>query len=76
MLVHALGKRHRPEHQRRATVFPPSENWVAAWHLGDDAATVQDGFKDATGVNHGTGHNLEKGSAGPVEWAAPPTSTT
>jgi hypothetical protein len=46
-------------------VFPPAENWVAAWHLGDDAAAAQDGFKDATGVNHGTGHNLEKGSAMP-----------
>lgn len=46
-------------------VFPQAENWVAAWHLGDDAATTQDGFKDATGVNHGTGHNLEKGAARP-----------
>jgi hypothetical protein len=43
-------------------VFSQAEGWVAAWHLGDDAGAVQDGFKDATGVNHGTGHNLEKGS--------------
>jgi hypothetical protein len=46
-------------------VFPQAEHWVAAWHLGDDAATTPDGFKDATGVNHGTGHNLEKGAARP-----------
>jgi hypothetical protein len=46
-------------------VFPQAENWVAAWHLGDDAATTPDGFKDATGVNPATGHNLEKGAARP-----------
>jgi len=46
-------------------VFSQAENWVAAWHLGDDAATTPDGFKDATGVNHATGHNLEKGAARP-----------
>jgi Domain of unknown function (DUF2341)/Concanavalin A-like lectin/glucanases superfamily len=47
-------------------VFPQAENWVAVWHLGDDAAVVLDGFKDATGVNPATGHNLEKGSARPA----------
>ena len=46
-------------------VFPQAENWVAVWHLGDDAAVTPDGFKDSTGVNHGTGHNLEKGAARP-----------
>lgn len=44
-------------------VFAPADGWVAAWHLGEDAAVVEDGFKDATGVNHGTGHNLAAGSA-------------
>jgi hypothetical protein len=47
-------------------VFPQAEGWVAAWHLGDDAAVTPDGFKDATGVNPGTGHNLEKGAARPA----------
>jgi hypothetical protein len=47
-------------------VFPQAENWVAVWHLGDDAAVMPDGFKDATGVNPGTGHNLEPGSAMPA----------
>jgi len=46
-------------------VFPQAENWVAVWHLGDDGAAAADGFKDATGVNHGTGHNMEKGAARP-----------
>jgi hypothetical protein len=47
-------------------VFPAAENWVAVWHLGDDAATLPDGFKDATGVNPGTGHNLETGANRPA----------
>jgi Concanavalin A-like lectin/glucanases superfamily/Domain of unknown function (DUF2341) len=46
-------------------VFPPAEGWVAAWHLGDDAGATPDGFKDATGVNHGTGHNLAAGDVRP-----------
>jgi hypothetical protein len=46
-------------------VFPQAGGWVAAWHLGDDAGVTQDGFKDATGVNHGTGHNLAAGDARP-----------
>lgn len=46
-------------------VFSQAENWVAVWHLGDDAAVTPDGFKDATGVNPGTGHNLEKGASRP-----------
>jgi Domain of unknown function (DUF2341)/Concanavalin A-like lectin/glucanases superfamily len=47
-------------------VFPQAESWVAVWHLGDDAESIQDGFKDATGVNPGTGHHLEKGSSRPA----------
>jgi hypothetical protein len=46
-------------------VFAPAEGWVAAWHLGEDAASTKDGFKDATGVNPATGHNLLAGSAKP-----------
>jgi hypothetical protein len=46
-------------------VFPQAEGWVAAWHLGDDAGATADGFKDATGVNHGTGHNLAAGDVRP-----------
>jgi hypothetical protein len=46
-------------------VFPQAEGWVAAWHLGDDAGVTADGFKDATGVNHGTGHNLAAGDVRP-----------
>ena len=38
---------------------------MAAWHLGDDADSVKDGYRDASGQNHGTGHHMEKGSARP-----------
>jgi hypothetical protein len=64
-IVMHWGNATAPNTSDGKAVFPPAENWVAAWHLGDDAATAQDGFKDATGVNHGTGHNLEKGAARP-----------
>jgi hypothetical protein len=64
-IVMYWGNATAPSTSDGKAVFPPSENWVAAWHLGDDAAVTQDGFKDATGVNHGTGHNLEKGAARP-----------
>jgi hypothetical protein len=64
-LVMYWGNATAPSTSDSKAVFSPAENWVAAWHLGDDAATTQDGFKDATGVNPGTGHNLEKGAARP-----------
>jgi hypothetical protein len=54
-----------PNTSNSKSVFPQEEDWVAVWHLGDDAAVTPDGFKDATGVNPGTGHNLEKGAARP-----------
>ena len=46
-------------------VFSQADGWVAAWHLGDDAGVTPDGFKDASGVNHGTGHNLAAGDVRP-----------